>query len=436
MAVSDSPTYHFMNGWDLIAGTKQKRVNESLQRFPAIPVSVTRKIDVFGIPVDGKIDILIRPPTIYVKDVSGRQVDVIFPISGTITIGSAIILLPDKPKPQSLIATVQLTQIEAELQDKKGEKKTRYDFILDLKSKDLIVDLKYEGVNEGELAVLIVALKKVLQEEVANHQKFKVASFYLNNDVADPLKPFIPRIADFTFVRDNQNPENSNLLVLMLTKTLKRGGIFFNAPILPDDENFILMVNNHLFLDELVYPKLIESVKKEAKNKNDVKNEIVISPNDATKELWTIHNTRNIDLDKDHDPWISTIQCHVDESVDQLLMYLDVKADATFIKVHVDTWVRTWLQMQNNSGSLSINKAKEESGHSTDVEWWKYIIGAIPGAIVVAIIKSIVDQHVTDLAGKFDSVATVNVEWPFQKTVVIKDILSPGHIVFTLDLQL
>ena len=46
-----------------------------------------------------------------------------------------------------------------------------------------------------------------------------------------------------------------------------------------------------------------------------LKNSIIISPNDATKELWTIHNNRNIDLDMSHDPWISKFECKIDESV-------------------------------------------------------------------------------------------------------------------------
>ena len=439
MAVGNAPTYNFMNGWDLIAGTKQKKVNEQLQRLPQMHVSTDVMIKFLGMDLKVNCDVLFRPPSINVKAISGRQVDVIFPISGKITFPQQVVELPADPKPQLLTATVQLTQIEAELQDKKGKNKTKFDLIIDLKSKDLIVDFNYEGVNASELAALILTLKKTLQNEIADGRKFIIASFYLNNDVVDKYKAFIPHLADFTFIKDDTDPGNSNVLVLMLTKHQKRGDIFFNHPILPENDDYLLMVNNHLFLQEIICPKLVENIKKEAKNKSQVANLIEITANDATRELWTIQNTNNIDLDKDHDPWISKVECKVDETVDQLMLYLDVKADATFLSIHIDTWVRTWLKMQNDKGKISIVKAKEDSGNSTSLEWWKWLVAFLISwiaGIIVAIIYAIVDDNVPSLGGTFDSVATTTVEWPFQKQIAIKEALLPGHIVFTLDVKL
>ena len=439
MVTSNTPTYDFMNGWDLIAGTKQKKVNELLQKLPQIPVDYHTSVEVFKnlkLPVDVKI--LVYPPSINVKDVSGRQVDLTFPISGSITFNGEKVDLPADPKPQSLIATVQLTQIEAELQDKKGDKKTKFDLIFDLLSKDLIVDIVYSGINALELSIMAKTLKNVLQDYIAKKQQYKVASFYLNNDLVNKYQAFIPHLADFTFIKDSSNVDNSNVLILMLSKNTKRGSIFFNHPILPDNVNYLVMINNHLFLEELVYPNLISKIKETAKNKANVPNQIVMSAIDATQELWNIHNNGNIDLDKDHDPWINSLDCRVDKSKSQLMLYLDVKANATFLDIHVDTWVRTWLKLQAINGSINVEKANEDSGHSTQMEWWKWLLTALTGviaAIVVAIIYSIASSNVPSLAGKFDSVATTTVEWPFQKIIAIKDASLPGHVVFTLDVN-
>ena len=275
MAQSDVPTYHFMNGWDLIAGTKQKKVNELLKLIPDVHVTGTLKVPFFGTELDTTYDVTFRAPSILVKETSGRQVDVTFPVSGKVIFGGfQTVELQTKEKPTSpLVATVQLTQIEAELQDKQGEKKTKYDLILDLKSKDLIVDFKYEGFNAAELTAMILTLKKTLQEKVSEKHKYHIVSFYLNNDISNQFKSFIPHLADFSFVKDNKNVDNSNILVLMLTVTKKKGNIFFNAPILPENEDYIMMVNNHLLLQSLIYPKLIDKLleKVENKNENDLK---------------------------------------------------------------------------------------------------------------------------------------------------------------------
>ena len=159
MAAVSTPTYKHMNGWDLIAGTKLKRVNELLKKTPAIPISVEKKVDGFGNKIDINIDVLIHSPTINIKNKSGREVDVTFPVTGTISMESTKFEIPDKPKPLLLIATVQLKQIEALLQDKQERKQTKFDLILDLKSKGLRIDTIYDGLTASELAVLTIALK-------------------------------------------------------------------------------------------------------------------------------------------------------------------------------------------------------------------------------------------------------------------------------------
>ena len=87
------------------------------------------------------------------------------------------------------IVTVSLEEVEASFQDREEEKQKRFDFNIDLKSEDALIDTKlelFEADEETEAAM--VALMKVLEErvkdDIANGHTFNITSFYLNNDTA------------------------------------------------------------------------------------------------------------------------------------------------------------------------------------------------------------------------------------------------------------
>jgi len=48
-----------------------------------------------------------------------------------------------------------------------------------------------------------------MQKEIAKKHTFHITSFYLNTDDSKEYQAFIPHLADFTFVRDDSNPEQA-----------------------------------------------------------------------------------------------------------------------------------------------------------------------------------------------------------------------------------
>jgi len=69
------------NGWDLIAATTQDALNAQLAKLPEISVNTQVTIPFLGLQVVAKLEIRLGRPQLRVKDGSGRQVDVLLPLS-------------------------------------------------------------------------------------------------------------------------------------------------------------------------------------------------------------------------------------------------------------------------------------------------------------------------------------------------------------------
>lgn len=420
------------NGWDLIAASTQDALNAQLKRFPGIPLKKTVDVKDLGLKVD--IDITLGAPQLQVMEGSGRQVKVNVPTKGTIKAAGQSIDMDG----QSLEIITNLLQIEASLQPHKKDGKTIYDFILNVESKDAIVNLSMPGNPPMIIALLVEGLKQALQNELGDHGKsWKVASFTLGN-LSATAKALIPYVADFSFVRHPTKEGNSNLLILMQTVTKTKGDVYFNAPLLPDGENFMVMMANRLFLENLVLPPLIDSIKKEAKDPNKVAELVVPKKLSGTLDLYQLTNTGNIDLNKDHDPWIQTLTAQVDTKEQAVELYIDVKADATFMKIHVDAWDRSWQKFEIDKDEISLKQCKEDHGSSHNMEWWKWLLSFLFSwifGIVASIIYAITGSNEPDLGGTFKDVAVDIVTWPHQKFAKLKKVESPSHVVIFVDIS-
>jgi len=415
-----------------------------LKNIEPIPLHVKLPFTTFGIEVEADVDVTLGCPQINIKAISGRQVDVLFEMTGSVTINTTKITFPLHPDDPTvyLVATLSLTQVESTLQDKKQKNQTKYDLHMDFKSGDFIVDLKFEGVEPGTLASLTVLCKNLLIKYIGNHKDFYVASFYLED--SQSLQPWIPHLGDYSFVLNDKNPDASQLLVLMLTTSTKTGYIDFNSPIdFPADAPFFVLVNNHILLQNAIWPCLEPKILSMCKDPDKAKKKLSVSPIPGTlNPLYKIANTGGtLALNQDHDPWIQTIECYVDQNAQQLLFSLDVKCDATFMKIHIDTWDKAWFRFVYNpsDGKLKLVKANEKSGKSTSMEWWKWLLSALVGfvgVIVTSILYALTDASNPNLDGTFNDVAQTVVQWPYQKEIEVKEVQLPGNAIIFLDVHL
>jgi len=379
-----------------------------------------------------------------VMDGSGQQVRVHVPLKGTEDNPSTISCkaLPwwlDGPTIKfhdgnGIVLTANLAQVEASLQPHRNANKTTYDFVIDVESKDAFVDI--EVSNDSNL--ILPFLYPKLLDFMRDHLKdVKVASVTLSNK--PHLDAMIPYVADFSFVRHPTDPGRSNMLILMQTVTKTKGNKQFASPLMPEGEQFMVLVSNKLFLEEVVMPALVESVKKDARTPDQVVGSMISQP--LGNDMYRLVNNGPIDLKQDHDPWINLIAAQVDTSANALELQLDVKADVTFMKVHIDTWDKSWHQFTvDNEGEVSLVQIKEDSGSSHSMETWKWALAAccaIPtfgiSLIVAGIIYGMVGEKVPDLKGKFKDLGKNAVQWPNQKLVKLRKVEMPSQIVMFLD---
>ncbi|RHZ45474.1 uncharacterized protein CDV56_104226 [Aspergillus thermomutatus] len=277
-----------------------------------------------------------------------------------------------------------------------------------------LIDITLD-IPAAELAALIQVLKTVVKQSLKNGKEYKLASFSLSNEDVQQYKSLIPYVADFSFVQDTTNPGRSNLLVLMQT-------------------DFMVLVSNKPFLQYFVMPPMIENMKSQAKHPEDVPNQIAITKL-TVPDLYQVQNTQDIGLDKDHDPWVSTMTGCIDTQAQALCFYLDVKADVTFLNFRVDAWDKSWQQFQvDDKENITLVQVNEDKGKSTTAEWWEWLLASLSFAsgLVVGIMFAVVQVNAPDLGGTFIETAPLIVKWPNQKVVTLKSMRTPNHVVLDI----
>ncbi|KAB8277274.1 hypothetical protein BDV30DRAFT_223836 [Aspergillus minisclerotigenes] len=263
----------------------------------------------------------------------------------------------------------------------------------------------------GDLAFLVTVLKETIKQHLKGGKEYKVASFALSNQDAERYHALIPRLADFSFVKDPEKPGRSNLLVLMQTVSPSKCKIYFNKPLLASGPEFMVLISNQVFLQNFVMPAIIENVK----------NQIAVK---SLSEPYLYQ--------------ISSLTASFGTTEKALCLYLDVKADVTFLDFRVDTWDKSWQKFQiDEKQKITLKQTKEDKGKSTKAEWWEWLVAAVSWItlVIVGVMYAVVENKNEDLGGTFVETAPLVVQWPNQKYVTLKGITTPNHVVLDLSVQ-
>ncbi|MBA2851201.1 hypothetical protein HNP86_001332 [Methanococcus maripaludis] len=413
-----------MNGWDLIAAARQRVLNKALDDVGSIyHVEKTYKLEILKIPItaDAKIDI--KAPNIKVRPGGGTKVDVIFPMSGQIAVEGLFTKNFDNA---SAIVTTDLLMVESDLQPENDN--TYYDFILNLKE-GFIVDFKTKGTPK-ELEILVGIVKNMLKD-LSDNKTYKLATIKMPKELKEH-KALVPHLAKYSFIEDPKDINNSVLAILMLSNSTKEGSMTIDNLLLPDGSDSGLLISNDIFMNQIVKPALIDGLKEKAKDKSEVASKISTK---IEKGLNVIYNTGDIKVKEKHNPWISDLESKIDNG--QFYAYLKVKANVTFMDIHISTWVKDWYEFYIEDDEIKMKQTKEEKDKHTSVEWWKWLIAAVLGPlylIIFAIIVAAISTHVPSLGGSFADIAKQTVQWPNQKYVKLSDVTSPGDIIISTEL--
>ncbi|KAK3361918.1 hypothetical protein B0T24DRAFT_670866 [Lasiosphaeria ovina] len=293
---------------------RQDALNKQLSKLPLIPVKRDIPFEIFGTPITAHVNVTLGPPQVKVKDGSDAN-------------------------------------------------QTNYNLILDLESKDIIVNIDL-NIDIPSLTGMQTMLKLLIQQDIGNGKDYKVATFSLAKKQAEQLQPLIPVYADFSLVQDRDTSNKS------------KGDVYFNHPVLPPNENFMVLVSNKLLLEQYILPQVVSSIKGKAKSPNDVANNITLNQISGS-ELYRISNKYDLNLSMDHNPWVHSFTAEINTSEQALYFDVDVQADVTFLDIHVEATDKIWHQFEITGGDkIGLKKIKEEQNQSQWMEWWKWLLAA------------------------------------------------------------
>lgn len=259
-----------LQGWDLVASTRQHVINGTLKA--AHNNDLLPKVAKFSAPIDlmgtVEVDAQLGAPTVAAQKGNQGQGSYLMELNIPITGGSlkangTTIDISG----YTLSVVSSLAQIASTLQPESGGG-TNYDFCVDFLDPQAVynVDGKDdEGI--GTLSVLTVALTKYLQEQLPG--SYKVAT--VNLDKSSQKFPYlVPKSARYTYLLDEQNPDNSTFYVMMLTTGTEDGYSEFSPSLLPAGQSLMTSVSNRLFMEQMVFPAFKESIRKSLKHGKDV----------------------------------------------------------------------------------------------------------------------------------------------------------------------
>lgn len=131
----------------------------------------------------------------------------------------------------------------------------------------------------------------------------------------------------------------------------------------------------------------------------------------------------------------------IDTKDQALCLYIETHADVKVgLGEQVKAWNRSWQQFTFDKTTENIisKQTREEKYTSTDVEWWKWLVAALMGPLglrIEGVTVAIVEGNAPNLGGTVASIGKNPLQWLEQKTVMLKKIKTPNHVVISLDVD-
>jgi hypothetical protein len=206
-------------------------------------------------------------------------------VNVTLTVRGSILQNGHNILEQSAEATVttSLAMKPAQLASKAGPNSTSFDLYIDILNPSAL-HFRVNDPNSGIRALIESALTNTWNASNPDAgTQCIVASLTLANDMDTSLASngLIPHFADFSFVQDTTNQGHSNLLILMLSLNEFPNASNpndFAAPLLPPDQDYMVLMSNQIFLQNTVLPAVVPQIQGIAKDPNAVPTQITLQP--------------------------------------------------------------------------------------------------------------------------------------------------------------
>ncbi len=244
-----------LKSWDYVLAVSQKEINKCLKEVFDEGL-LMEKEQVFDMPLlgeNGVLKLTFAAVSIEAKENALKLCDVRFSISRIESIVGE--KTEQLVRDVSMILTTSLASLSA-----KREGNVEQRIILDINNDDVVYNVMFEGQGGMDQEFLSRLIRKTLLK--TNLNSFVLSGISLGEDQKDQT---IPTFAEFSFVRNAQNPGQSALI--MATSVAPGGPIvdnrlFFDSNILQNGLPAMYWVGNQLLFEKIIKPASDKTLKK------------------------------------------------------------------------------------------------------------------------------------------------------------------------------
>ena len=244
-----------LNGWDYVVAVSQRHVNGGLDLLYEgghLPKSFAKKESILGMEVEFKGDFG-RPRVHAVAD-GLKLCDLVLPLENA-TMQTAMGSVPI-PRGATLRITTSLVALEAKIVKGKGK---AYDVFIDVKNENAAYNVNIDGLPKDQVAVIESLLKKEMQ--ALSGREYLLTSYTLEDrGVGD----FIPRLVDFSFVLNKEDPDASPFVLACATNEtgpIVENRLLFASDVLPEGLPAALWLGDQHFMGEVLLRQVRKAVR-------------------------------------------------------------------------------------------------------------------------------------------------------------------------------
>lgn len=414
-----------LNGWDYVLAITEEQVNNGLKILfekDYLPKSFSKEESILGMKVTSKGDF--GCPTVHAIRDGLKLCDLVLPLVNA-SMDTPMGSLPI-PAGSALRITTSLASIESEII--KNNQKS-YDVYVDFKDKNAAYNVNIDGMPRDQVAIL----ENMLKEELQNYKghEYKVGSYIL----ASEIDPFIPRLVDFSFILNSEDPNNSAFLLCCAFDDKGpqvENRLVFESKILPNNLPAALWVGKKFVMSQTIQPLVSDSLKE------DYPKADMAYDGDKTVKLNSAISIGKPDNKHDADMQ----EFAITSSGGQLKIHSVVKIyDITMFNIDAVATVDGHIAITTSADQITFTSSSGVDDHRVETEgpstFLQVVLGILTLGIIpliIAILEHIIEDKVGSTAG--DSLnnklktATNVMNNIARKIPALEDLTVNGHLLF------
>nr|WP_316644134.1 TULIP family P47-like protein [uncultured Roseateles sp.] len=417
------------NGWDAIIAVNQNTLNKVLAYAFAqgqLPHQLSAQLEILpGYFVD--INVQLAAPSMMALPEGQRTVAVDMPIaSGTMTLGTIAFPLAG----MHFVVKTALLYVESDVVPTVG---TNYDLTLDFSSTEAFVGVDLTDVPpalQPYTTAIETGLRDALRQQ-AGGKSFTVATVNLDG-FAQEQPELVPTLADYTYTLNEDDNGLSIFGVLLLTVSTVKGQPTLPMELTPANDQSVALMSNALLMGYLIRKQVAEALKVSS-------SQLRMEPSGGG---LAVRNNGDVTLESvDHKPTLKDLNIRVANNT----LAFDMAIAATVsegINLTYNISATYAFEIKTVGGEQQVELVQKtyEEDHNTEVEWWVWVVGIvlapiiapilaiwgpILAAVIIVIIKAVVDGLAPTVGSKGLPAVVSSVKWNYADVLNLSEVSLP-----------